>query len=73
MTEMLFPEIDFAVHSLKDVPTELDPQFKITATLERAPTADLLIFDLEILHPITRYLSFRSLATRHRQGRFAFL
>ena len=37
-------EIDLAVHSLKDVPTELDPQFKIAATLEREQTADLLIF-----------------------------
>jgi len=37
-------EIDLAVHSLKDVPTELDSQFAIAATLERAPTADLLIF-----------------------------
>ncbi|MGI9240945.1 MAG: hydroxymethylbilane synthase [Verrucomicrobiales bacterium] len=37
-------EIDFAVHSLKDVPTELDAQFEITATLERAPTADLIVF-----------------------------
>ena len=37
-------QIDFAVHSLKDVPTELDPQFNIAATLERAPTADLLVF-----------------------------
>jgi hydroxymethylbilane synthase len=37
-------QIDLAVHSLKDVPTELDPGFKITATLERAETADLLIF-----------------------------
>ena len=37
-------QIDLAVHSLKDVPTELDPQFKIAATLERAETADLLIF-----------------------------
>ncbi len=37
-------EIDLAVHSLKDVPTELGPQFRISATLERAPTADLLIF-----------------------------
>ncbi len=37
-------QIDLAVHSLKDVPTELDPQFKICATLERADTADLIIF-----------------------------
>ena len=37
-------QIDLAVHSLKDVPTELDPQFKIAATLPRAETADLLIF-----------------------------
>ena len=37
-------EIDLAVHSLKDVPTDLDAQFNIAATLERAPTADLLVF-----------------------------
>ena len=37
-------QIDLAVHSLKDVPTELDPIFKIAATLERAETQDLLIF-----------------------------
>lgn len=37
-------EIDLAVHSLKDVPTDLGAQFAIAATLERAPTADLLVF-----------------------------
>ncbi len=35
--------IDAAVHSLKDVPTLLDPGFKISAVLPRAPVADVLI------------------------------
>ncbi|MBB5351195.1 hydroxymethylbilane synthase [Haloferula luteola] len=35
--------IDIAVHSLKDVPTVLDPQFKIAGTLERAPIRDVLV------------------------------
>src|SRR5690606_30895803 len=33
----------FAVHSLKDVPTELGPEFEICAVLPRAETADVLI------------------------------
>ena len=37
-------EIDAAVHSLKDVPTELDAQFKIVAVLPRAPIEDVLLF-----------------------------
>jgi len=36
-------EIDFAVHSLKDVPTELDPAFEICATLPRAAVPDILL------------------------------
>ncbi len=36
-------EIDFAVHSLKDVPTELGPVFEICATLPRADTADVIL------------------------------
>lgn len=36
-------EIDVAVHSLKDVPTELDPAFTLSAVLERADTRDALI------------------------------
>lgn len=35
--------IDIAVHSLKDVPTVLDPMFAIAGTLERAPIRDVLI------------------------------
>ena len=35
--------IHAAVHSLKDVPTLLDPGFKISAVLPRAPIADVLI------------------------------
>ncbi len=35
--------IHAAVHSLKDVPSELDTQFKLVAILERAPIEDVLI------------------------------
>lgn len=40
---LLRGEIDFAVHSLKDVPTELAPEFEICTTLPRADTADVLL------------------------------
>ena len=36
-------EIDIAVHSLKDLPTNLGSGFRLAATLERAPVRDLLI------------------------------
>ncbi|MCG8598712.1 MAG: hydroxymethylbilane synthase [Verrucomicrobiales bacterium] len=36
-------EIDFAVHSLKDVPTELGDGFEICATLPRADISDVLL------------------------------
>ncbi len=36
-------EIDLAVHSMKDVPTVLAPQFAITGALERAPVRDVLL------------------------------
>lgn len=40
---LLDREIDFAVHSLKDVPTILEPDFEVCAVLERAPTGDVLV------------------------------
>lgn len=36
-------EIHAAVHSLKDVPSALEPQFSIASVLERAPIEDVLI------------------------------
>lgn len=36
-------EIDIAVHSLKDVPTELADEFMIATTLPRAPIEDVLL------------------------------
>jgi len=36
-------EIDFAVHSLKDVPTEMDDRFVLAAVPGRAPVEDVLI------------------------------
>jgi hydroxymethylbilane synthase len=35
--------IHIAVHSLKDMPTVLDPRFKLAATLQRAPVRDVLL------------------------------
>ncbi|MCB1064592.1 MAG: hydroxymethylbilane synthase [Verrucomicrobiae bacterium] len=40
---LLAGEIDVAVHSLKDVPTELGPEFCLISTLERAPIEDVLL------------------------------
>ncbi|MCB1076998.1 MAG: hydroxymethylbilane synthase [Verrucomicrobiae bacterium] len=40
---LLAGEIDAAVHSLKDVPTELADDFRLIATLERAPIEDVLL------------------------------
>lgn len=40
---LLRGDIDFAVHSLKDVPTELGDGFEICATLPRAEIADVLL------------------------------
>lgn len=40
---LLSGEIDFAVHSLKDVPTELGEPFQICATLPRAPIPDIVL------------------------------
>ena len=37
-------EIDAAVHSLKDLPSELESSFCIASVLRRAPVEDLLIF-----------------------------
>ena len=48
-------QIDIAVHSLKDVPSALEPQFNISAVLPRANTEDVLItreaWSLETLPP----------------------
>jgi hydroxymethylbilane synthase len=40
---LLADEIDLAVHSLKDLPTEHVPGLIVAATPERAPTADALV------------------------------
>ncbi len=36
-------EIDVAVHSLKDLPTVLEPPFQLRSVLERAPVADVWV------------------------------
>ncbi len=47
---LLAQEIDFAVHSLKDVPTVLAEPFMICSTLPRAPIADVILSrDPEVL------------------------
>ena len=35
--------VDIAVHSLKDMPTVIDPRFELAVTLERAPVRDVLL------------------------------
>jgi hydroxymethylbilane synthase len=35
--------VHIAVHSLKDMPTVVDPRFQLAATLERAPVCDVLL------------------------------
>ncbi|MFC7336794.1 hydroxymethylbilane synthase [Haloferula chungangensis] len=40
---LLANEVDIAVHSLKDVPTVVDPAFEIVGTLKRAPVRDVLV------------------------------
>ena len=43
--ELLDGRIDLAVHSLKDLPTEVVPGLALTAVPERAPVADVLVSD----------------------------
>jgi len=43
--ELLEGRIDLAVHSLKDLPTEIVPGLILTAVPERAPVADVLLSD----------------------------
>lgn len=46
---LLADEIDLAVHSLKDLPTEIMPGLTVAATPERAPTADALVSNAGVL------------------------
>lgn len=56
-------EIDFAVHSLKDVPTELGDGFEICATLPRADIADVLLTTQQGLVDDLTLLSQSTIAT----------
>lgn len=51
-------EADVAVHSLKDLPTAIDPRFRLAAVPERADVRDALVspskFDLQSLPPSAR-------------------
>jgi len=60
---LLKREIDFAVHSLKDVPTELGPEFEICATLPRADIADVFLTTQEGLGHDLTLLNGRVIAT----------
>lgn len=60
---LLRKEIDFAVHSLKDVPTVLGPEFEICATLPRADIADVLLTTQEGWVPDLTLLGGRTIAT----------
>lgn len=60
---LLRKEIDFAVHSLKDVPTELAPEFEICCTLPRAETPDILLSLEESLGTDLTLLGGKTIAT----------
>ena len=60
---LLKREIDFAVHSLKDVPTELGPEFEICATLPRADIADVFLTTQEGLGDDLTLLDGKVIAT----------
>jgi hydroxymethylbilane synthase len=60
---LLKREIDFAVHSLKDVPTELGPEFEICATLPRADIADVFLTTQEGLGKDLTLLDGKVIAT----------
>lgn len=60
---LLRREIDFAVHSLKDVPTELGPEFEICATLPRADIADIFLTTQEGLGDDLTLLGGKVIAT----------
>jgi hydroxymethylbilane synthase len=60
---LLRKEIDFAVHSLKDVPTELAPEFEICCTLPRAETPDILLATEEGIGADLTLLHGRTIAT----------
>jgi hydroxymethylbilane synthase len=60
---LLRKEIDFAVHSLKDVPTELAREFEICCTLPRAETPDILLSLEEGLGTDLTLLGAKTIAT----------
>lgn len=60
---LLAGTIDFAVHSLKDVPTELADGFEICATLPRADIADVMLTLDEGLGDDLKALGGKTIAT----------
>ncbi|MEM6915844.1 MAG: hydroxymethylbilane synthase, partial [Verrucomicrobiota bacterium] len=63
-------EIDFAVHSLKDVPTELGEGFEICATLPRADISDVLLTTEEgIVEDLSRLKSSTIATSSVRRAR----
>ena len=41
---LLSDDIDIAVHSLKDVPTNIEPQLTVATVLNRGPHQDVLVY-----------------------------
>jgi len=60
---LLARTIDFAVHSLKDVPTELADEFEICATLPRADIADVLLTTQQGISSDLTLLGGKTIAT----------
>jgi len=60
---LLRGDIDFAVHSLKDVPTELADDFAIVTTLPRAPITDVILTTQEGMTTDLTLLGGKTIAT----------
>lgn len=57
---LLNKEIDVAVHSLKDLPTDTVPGLSLTATLPRASVMDVLVVRKDYPRPVTSLSNLRS-------------
>lgn len=65
---LLNDRIDLAVHSMKDVPTQLPPGIAQAAVLERGPVSDLLVFknSIDFLDDISSHAEIATSSIRRK-------
>jgi hydroxymethylbilane synthase len=66
--DLLNQEVDIAVHSWKDLPTEPSPDTEIIATLPRADTRDLLLVKKSSINKIKETKRFKILSSSPRRS-----